>query len=213
MNETPAPWKKQWLTFDSEVSGVEGTARILALGTNLFIDGKVATTSVDLFNPGESEIRRAHPAMLQCNHITRGDLRKMRSFKDRIEDVREYFSERVWVTHHAPFDLERLAYEFQIAGQDFGKLVRDALVLDTRSLSAMLLRVRRPEMLGLRQTAAAWDVRVAPGGVLIDAETSGCILVAMAQYLPDSIDDMREVQRMAHRYVRFMTGDVFTTLH
>jgi DNA polymerase III epsilon subunit-like protein len=208
-------WKKKWLSIDTDITGLSQTDRIITLAGVEFDSGQRKGSNIEFFNPGEEYIERAHPATFIVNRVTKNEVLKLRDFRDRIDDVKEMLSaSNIWVGHNIWFDVERLQYEFLLAGEDFATFTKDVTFVDTRILSGLVLRVRHRQMLGLRQTAISWEVPIqSQASTLMDAMTSGSILAKMAPFLPDDIESLQATQKMAFRYVRSLCSGGELVIH
>lgn len=151
-------WNRRWLAFDTETTGVDGSARIIEIAAVLFEDGEVVEIWEQLLCPkdidwGHVDVQRA----LAVNKIKVEDLDGKPTFEQIANELLDKFAaQMVWVAHNADFDLRMIRQELARLGDH---PLPDSLVFDTMVLDHRIHRT--PITKGahvLSSVAARWDI-------------------------------------------------------
>ena len=188
-------WLHSYVAFDTETSGVGEDARILDVAAILFVRGRPVASFESLVNPGDIDWGKAKGA-LDVNGLTRAELADAPSFKDILWPLAGVFQRSgIAVAHNASFDLRMIRQELaHLPGRQNpldGMEVFDTLLLDFSLREGFLSRK-------LGQCAGRWGVVL--GGAhraYADAETCGLIFGRQAEKLPDSLEAVLGLQKLA----------------
>lgn len=201
-------WSDRFVTFDTETTGVNGSARILEMSCVQFEKGEVKEIWSTLLCPPDVDwedenVKKA----LAVNQIERDALTGQPTFEQIFHHLYIHFgAANIWAAHNSEFDLRMLDQEFQrYKGIKFP--LQPGVCLDTMHLSRALHPNERFHKLA--DVATRWGV--SPDGAhraASDAITCGRILWAMANgHLSENIDEVNEFQKAAN--LRWKSGRRF----
>lgn len=119
------------IIFDTETTGLESkTDRIIEIGGVELINHFPTGRTIHLFiNP---EGKTVHPDALAVHGISDEFLKDKPTFKQVVDEIRDFFEGARWVAHNATFDMGFINAEFARIGI---APVSDDQVLDTLSLA------------------------------------------------------------------------------
>lgn len=189
-------WSDRFVSFDTETTGFDSSARIIEISCVLFEGGEVKEEWSSLLCPRDVDwnndgVKKA----LEVNKINPADLVGKPTFEEIFHRLFIHFrSADLWAAHNADFDRRMLNQEFQrYKGADFP--IQPRFCLDTMHLSRALHKNEKVHKLG--DVAPRWGVT--PDGAhraSSDAVTCGRILLAMAkERLPEDIVQIHELQK------------------
>jgi DNA polymerase-3 subunit epsilon len=119
------------IIFDTETTGLESkTDRIIEIGGVELINHFPTGRTIHLFiNP---EGKTVHPDALAVHGISDEFLKDKPTFKQVVDEIREFFDGARWVAHNASFDMGFINAEFARIGLD---PIPDDQVLDTLAVA------------------------------------------------------------------------------
>lgn len=194
--------EKRWVAFDTETTGLDGSARIIEIACVLFENGEIVEDWSTLICPedvdwNDENVKKA----LAVNQIDPSSLVGKPTFAQTLDRINFAFdASPVWVAHNAEFDLRMLNQEHRRYHQTdfpFSRPGEDMYCFCTKLLSRSLHPLERGHR--LQETASRWGV-VQDGAhrASSDAITCGRILDAMSKgRLPDDVMQVNELQKQA----------------
>lgn len=193
-------WIDTFVSYDTETTGLDKTARIIEVAFVRFEEGQVKERWESFINPGEVKwddpnVQKA----LEVNQIKQEDLKDAPSFMDIFHHVAAHLrGVDVWVAHNAEFDLRMFDQEYRAhRGMPF-PITLPRLNLCTKLLSSRINPTERSH--SLAPTAARWGVEQdGAHRAASDAITCGRILYAMHQKnaLPLEVPEVEEFHKQA----------------
>jgi DNA polymerase III epsilon subunit-like protein len=196
----------RYVAFDTETSGLGEDARIVEITLALFESRNDAPPApVDTWSqllwPGDiawddAGVKRA----LEVNHLTREDLFDKPTFQLIFPELCQRFAAApVWVAHNTEFDMRMLRQErLRLPGETAKLVPRPEAVLDTMLLDLVLNEGYLKRRLDC--VAPRWGVTLdGAHRAAADAVCCGQILSAMLPKLPETMDELRELQGGARK--------------
>lgn len=181
-----------YLSFDTETTGFDRSAKIIELSVIYFTSGEVVEEWSQLFWPGDIDWEATQGAF-DINGLSREKLQGSPTFAECLgEVVTRLEGERVWVAHNTPFDIRMLQQEF---GRLDMPMPEPKYALDTMMLDVACNRHERRRTLSF--VAPRWGVKL-DGAHRAAADSIACgeVLWAMLQSgkLPSDIEYVFDVQ-------------------
>ena len=180
-------WHEHFIAFDTETSGLDGSARILELAVVEFRKGEVVDVFESCFLPPDFDFDDPKvQGALQINGLTREKLAGAPTFERAWDDLWEVMKEcRVWVAHNTPFDLRMLRYEL---GRMKRELEVPEFLLDTKALDQRINPGRDGRRLS--DVTRRWGVQMEDAHhAQVDAAACGLVLAEMIKAGKLPIDD------------------------
>jgi DNA polymerase III epsilon subunit family exonuclease len=187
----------EFVAFDTETTGLDGSARIVELGIVTFNHGEVVNTWSQLFLP--PNVDWAHPHVqkaLEVNRIKQEDLVGKPTFEQKLAEVLLELSTDVWVAHNADFDMRMLRQEFDRLHKPHAT---PPMLVCTMLAAAYTSTERRNK---LQDVAARLHVQQEDAHrAVVDATVCGRIFCEMLRQkiVPDSEEGMREFMLKAEK--------------
>lgn len=183
-------WSDGWVTFDTETTGLDSSARIVEVACVTFEKGEVVREWTQLVRP--EDVDWANPNVKKAMEVNRIELQVLRdapTFAQVLGDLLVELSHPIWVAHNASFDVRMMNQELQRLGRP---ALTPQFLICTKNLASQLNNTTA----GNRLTDVACRYNVLQEGAhraAADAITCGRVLARMhAQgYLPPEDEAMR----------------------
>ena len=122
--------KTRQIVLDTETTGLEPSQghRIIEIGCVEMINRRLTGNNYHQYLQPDREIDEGAQAV---HGISNEFLADKPRFPDVVKDFIEYLDGAELIIHNAPFDVGFINHEFQLAGDEFGKVATYCTVIDT----------------------------------------------------------------------------------